>query len=404
MTTLADGLILRTARPSDLDQIGALLTARGDAADAEDHALVMADPDGGWDSCAVVADGSQVVSTLTLLDEEVRVAVPGSDDVLALPAGQVELVATDAGYEGRGLVRALMAWAHERSAHRGHVVQVMVGIPYFYRLFGYSYAIDVQPDRMITAPPSVADGLTVRAAGGADLPALAALQDAAQAVADVRMPHSTACWRWLQARSASELWAVERDGQVVATGRTYPPDDGGELSEAAAVDVDAAAARVAHCVGRLDGKPLGVADRPGTPVAELLDKIAEPPPPREIQRYYVRIPDAAQLFDVLRPVLDARLAAFDGEIPDEIVLSLFGSHLRLPVNGRRIGRPVPGGTMQAPYSAGGAGIAPDALPEVLFGPDGLMGVRRADVYPGPHRELMTALFPPQTADVLTFYR
>jgi len=47
MTALAEGLALRSARPSDLDQIGALLTARGEGADAEDHALVMADSDGG---------------------------------------------------------------------------------------------------------------------------------------------------------------------------------------------------------------------------------------------------------------------------------------------------------------------------------------------------------------------
>ena len=404
MTALADGLMLRPAQPDDLDQIGALLTARGDAADAEDHALVMADPNGGWESCAVVTEGARVVSTLTLLDEELRVAVPGTDTVLALPAGQVELVATDPQYEGRGLVRALMAWGHERSARRGHVVQLMVGIPYFYRLFGYSYAIDVQPDRPVLVPPAVADGLTVRAAGADDLPALAALQDTAQAMADVRMPHSAACWRWLLARSASELWAVERDGRIVATGRTYPSGDGGELSEVAAVDVTAAAALVAHCVSRLGGEPLAVADRPGTPVAALLDEIAQPPPARGIQRYYVRIPDVIQLFDTLRPVLDGRLAAFDGDVPDQIVLSFFGSHLRLPVNRRQIGRPVPGGTMQAPYSAGGAGIAPDALPEVMFGPEGITGLRRPDVYPGPHRELMAALFPPQTADVLTFYR
>jgi hypothetical protein len=296
-----------------------------------------------------------------------------------------------------------MGWAHELSAQRGHVVQVMVGIPYFYRLFGYSYAIDVQPDRPVPAPPPVAAGLTVRVADAEDLPALAALQDAAQASADVRMPHSAACWRWLHRRSASDLWAVERGDRVVATGRTYSSDDGGELAEVAADDVAAAAALVAHCAGRLDGKPLAVADRPGTAVAALLDEIAEPPP-REIQRYYVRIPDAAQLFDVLRPVLDARLAAFDGDVPDEIVLSFFGSHLRLPVSERQLDRPVPGGTMQAPYSVGGAGIAPDALPEVLLGPHGISGLRRPDVYPGPHRELMAALFPPQTADVLTFYR
>jgi hypothetical protein len=183
-----------------------------------------------------VADGDRIVSTLTLLDEQLRVAIPGTDRVVALPADQVDLVATDRNYEGRGLVRALMAWAHKRSAGRGHVVQLMVGIPYFYRLFGYSYAIDVQPDRTVPNPPTLAAGSTVRAAGAADLPTLAALQDGAQAASDVRMPHSAACWRWLQARSASEMWAVERVGRVVGTGRTYTADERGELSEVAAVD------------------------------------------------------------------------------------------------------------------------------------------------------------------------
>ena len=49
----------------------------------------------------------------------------------------------------RGLVRELMDWAHRLSAARGHVVQVMIGIPYFYRLFGYEYAIDIPPARVL---------------------------------------------------------------------------------------------------------------------------------------------------------------------------------------------------------------------------------------------------------------
>ncbi|MFB7170996.1 GNAT family N-acetyltransferase [Streptomyces sp. NPDC056254] len=133
----AGGLVLRPARPTDLDQIGALLTARGEPDDAVDHRLVVTDPDAGLSACTVVVDGDRVVSTATLLDEELCIGG------IRLPAGQVELVATDAEYEGRGLVRALMDWAHARSAARGHLVQAMIGIPYFYRLFGYEYAIDI---------------------------------------------------------------------------------------------------------------------------------------------------------------------------------------------------------------------------------------------------------------------
>ena len=74
--------------------------------------------------------GDRVVSTATLLDETLWVRHPAG--LVELPAGQVELVATDRAYEGRGLVRALMGWAHERSRARGHLVQVMIGIPYFF--------------------------------------------------------------------------------------------------------------------------------------------------------------------------------------------------------------------------------------------------------------------------------
>jgi hypothetical protein len=69
---LPGGLTLREARPTDLDQISDLLTERGDEVDALDHRLVVSDPDAGWTACAVVVDGDRVVSTVTLLDEELR--------------------------------------------------------------------------------------------------------------------------------------------------------------------------------------------------------------------------------------------------------------------------------------------------------------------------------------------
>src|SRR5215475_3149251 len=169
---LPGGLLLRTARWADLEQIAALLTDRGEPADAVDHRLIVEDPDGGWDSCAVVVDSDQVVSTLTLLDETLVLGgVP-------IPAGQVELVATDRRYEGRGLVRALMNWAHERSAARGHLVQVMVGIPYFYRQVGYEYAIGLPQSRIVVSTAPMADGYVARPAGLDDVPAMARLQGA----------------------------------------------------------------------------------------------------------------------------------------------------------------------------------------------------------------------------------
>jgi hypothetical protein len=398
--SLPGGLLLRTARSRDLDQVGALLADRGEPADAVDHRLIVGDAEAGWDSCAVVVDGDRVVSTATLLDETLVLGdVP-------IPAGQVELVATDREYEGRGLVRALMGWAHARSASRGHLVQVMIGIPYFYRQFGYQYAIAIPATRAVRALPSPDGGHLVRAAGAGDIPVMAELQYAAQRGYDLRMPHSAACWRWLVAREGTTQLLAVRAGVPVATGRmTHPGDGEVVLGEIAAADQAAASALLAYAGSRAGDDGLKVTERDGSPgAAALEDWLA--PPPREAACYYTRVPDVTALLEHLRPVLSARLAA-SGFAQDsgEIIVSFFRHHLRMAYANGKVGPVRPGGPMQAPAAAGGAGVAPDLAGSLLFGPYGLAGLaeRHPDVYPGPREELMRILFPPVRADLLTFY-
>lgn len=389
---LPGGLLLREARPADLAQIGELLTDRGDAADAEDHRLVVHDPDGGFDACAVAVDGDRVVSTAALLDETVVLGgVP-------IPAGQVELVATDRAYEGRGLVRALMGWAHERSARRGQLMQVMIGIPYFYRQFGYQYAIPIPPSRRVSKVPEPPAGYSVRRAGPADIPAMAALQNTAQRQFELSMPHSDLCWRALVARSGSFQVVVEHAGEVVGTGRLTPPEEDVVLGEVAtATDrPEAVAALLAFAADLAGGEEVEAKDRAGV-LAGYLE-----PGPAQAEDYYVRVPDVVALLGHLRPVLSARLSAAS---TDDVVVSFFRHHVRLRRSGGEVTEVIAGGPMQAPGVHGGAGVAPDLIAPLLFGPHGIAGLARAhaDVYPGPNADLMTALFPPVEADLLTFY-
>ena len=409
---LPGGLTLRTARPADLDQIGALLVARGEAPDALDHRLVVEDPDLGWDACAVVVDGDRVVSTATLLDETLRLG-----DVW-LPAGQVELVATEVAYEGRGLVRALMGWAHDRSAERGHLLQVMIGIPYFYRLFGYEYAIDIPPARALadrprpaaaptsptTSPAPAGPGVVLRTAEPRDIPALAALQDQAQSGVDVAMPHPAARWRALLAQDASTTWVVERDGVVVASARTGPPDDDVLVAETTATDPETAHALLGLLVDRF-GPALRIVDRTAATTGPAWAERLEAPDPRA-EQYYVRLPAPDVVLDALRPVLHGRLtAAGVDRTGRDVVLSTFGRQYRMAVTGDGLGPVEVGGPLQGPGSVGGGGVAPDHLGALLFGPRGIDGLSRLrpDVYPGPDEELFTTLFPPVTADLLTYY-
>jgi predicted N-acetyltransferase YhbS len=400
-SSLPNGLVLRTARPSDRDQIAGLLTARGDAADAVDHGLVVDDPDGGWQCCAVVVDHEAVVATATLLDETLVL------DGVPVPAGQVELVATAEAYEGRGLARALMDWAHEHSFRRGHLVQVMLGIPYFYRRFGYQYAVALPQARPLRTVPPAPDGYVVRRATAADIPAMAELQDTAQRAYDLRMPHSPACWRWLVARDGSHQLVVERAGEVVGTGRVTPPEEGAPvLGEVAAADPAAVRALLAHTAAGAEGGAVRVFERGGSPAGgELEPFLADRR--RQAEAYYLRVPDPVSLLDYLRPVLSARLATAKDVDRDtgEAVVSFFREHVRLVYTDRTVVDVRPGGRMQAPGSVGGAGVAPDLVASLLFGPHGIIGLaeRHPDVYPGPDEALMSALFPPVRADLLTFY-
>ncbi|MFJ9766388.1 GNAT family N-acetyltransferase [Streptomyces erythrochromogenes] len=396
---LTGGLTLREAVPADLDQIGALLSERGEPDDAIDHRLVVTDPDAGLSACAVVVDGDRVVSTATLLDEEVRIGG------VRLPAGQVELVATDSAYEGRGLVRALMHWAHERSAARGHVVQAMIGIPYFYRLFGYEYAIDIPQALNVNSLPPGDAAATLRAARPSDIPAMAALQASAQGAFDVTMPHSAACWRWLLEHESSNLLVLEDDDTVIATARTTPPGEEVLLAEAAARDEAAARALLSGVAALAPGADMQAVHRAGTVTGHAWQEFLDHEPRRGAEQYYLRIPDPAALLDRLRPLFWQRLTA--GGIDRtgrDIVISTFGAHHRIPVLADGLGEVVTGGAIQSPGSVGGAGVAPDHLAALLFGPHGIEGLTRIrpDVY-AADEELFQTLFPALTADVLSYY-
>ena len=93
--------------------------------------------------------------------------------------GRVELVGTDPSYRRRGLVRAQFEIVHRWSQERGELAQMITGIPYYYRQFGYEMALDLGGGRVGYAPqiPELAAGGTepyrVRPAVEADLPFIA---------------------------------------------------------------------------------------------------------------------------------------------------------------------------------------------------------------------------------------
>ena len=385
---------LRVAGPHDLSAIKVLLADRGEDADAIDFELVVGDPDAGWPSAAVVVCDGMVVATATLLNESVRI---GATEIAV---GQVEMVACAADYEHRGYVRALMQWCHERSIALGHVAQVMIGIPYFYRRFGYVYAIPMHPYATLQPIANIDTAVVVREAVDGDVADLVALHGDVQSQFDIAMPHSSSCWQWLLDREGTKTYVAERDGQIVATARWTPPEDESVLvSEVASLD-PAATASLLNAVCNDPTVDVSVQLRPTIPgLAELLGE------PARADWFYVRIEDVAALLSALKPELEARLGRSDFANADQLVeLSFWESQLAFPIVNGRIGQVTAGGPRQVIVSQGGSGLPPDAVAHLVFG-CGAPGIeaRFPDAYLGDQRELMHVLFPAQRADLLTFY-
>ena len=82
-------------------------------------------------------------------------------DGIRFDVGRPEQVATHPDYRRRGLVRALFEAFHQRSS-RWRAIQAITGIEYFYRQFGYEYALDLGGNRSVLFVdiPNLKDGET----------------------------------------------------------------------------------------------------------------------------------------------------------------------------------------------------------------------------------------------------
>ena len=180
---LGDGLILRHASKEDAD---ALSQFNGEihAENEQDKLHLMAwtrdlltrpHPTLKPEDFTIIeeADSRKIISSLNLIPQT------WSYEGIQFGVGRPELVGTLPDYRGRGLVRIQFDEVHHWSAERGHLVQVITGIPYFYRQFGYEMAINHDGRRYgyESQVPKLKEGeedaYHIRLAREADLPFIA---------------------------------------------------------------------------------------------------------------------------------------------------------------------------------------------------------------------------------------
>ena len=94
------------------------------------------------------------------------------------------MVGTDPTYRNRGLVRYQFDVIHEWSRQRGHLMQAITGIPYYYRQFGYAMALNLgggkqgYPNNLPKLAEGASEPFLIRPATEEDLPFMAAIYEA----------------------------------------------------------------------------------------------------------------------------------------------------------------------------------------------------------------------------------
>jgi len=357
---LENGLIMRRSSHEDADALSEFNgTIHGEnEADTKRVAawtrdlLTRPHPTFNVDDFLIVEESStgRIVSSLNLSPQT------WSYEGIEFGVGRPELVGTLPEYRGKGLVRAQFDEIHKWCIERDMPAQIITGIPYFYRKFGYEMALDLAGRRFGYEPqvPKLKDDekekYLVRRAVKTDLPFLSSVYNHAI------QRHMVSC-----ARSLAIL-EHELDGHELEAINRFEThmieDDAGEpvgylqhsgflgLTGLTAIwyelkpgiswlDVTPSVVRYlwnkGQEIAKRDGKEcttFGFMCGAEHPVYQALGRNL--PTVREPYAYYVRVPDLVGFLNRIKPVLEKRLEnSIASGHSREIKISFYSDGLRL---------------------------------------------------------------------------
>jgi len=435
---LGDGLVVRWSRPDDtarLAELNANVFRRSAATPPNAYMTAWTrDLMGGRHPLidptlfALVEDtGSGAVVAATCL-----LAQTWEYDGIACPLGRPEIVGTALDYRNRGLIRAVFELIHARSAARGDLAQGITGIPYYYRQFGYEYAIDLGGARTLhfAAIPRLKEGesepFRLREATPDDIPFVRGLYDRARASTLVSTRIEEPYWRWLlegQSAATAENFhialIVDADGRdigYVLTGRWRYDNwiNLWDLGVAAGVPLVAVIPSMLRAIeARAD--TVMVDPQTDTPAANgisfglgrahpVYDALGDllPPPATPPYAWYVRVPDLPRFMLRVAPALERRLAASAlAGYSGALTLDFYRGGLRLVFEGGRL--TAAEDWARGPWDEPNAGFPPLVFLQLVFGHRDLDELRYAfpDVLARDEAvPLLRALFPRRPSLVL----
>ena len=217
---LGNDLVLRTAVPADRESLIAFNSKiHAEISEQENSETIGAwthDLLNGKHPTVSVKDftvvehkpGHKIVSSVCLISQ--TWAYGG----IPFAVGRPELVGTDPAFRKRGLVRTQFDVIHKWSRERGQSMQVITGIPYYYRQFGYEMCLSMHEGRggyLSDIPPVKGEETCrIRPAANADIPFIRSLYRQSEERSLVSCTRNDAQWRYeLAGKSRQNITRME---------------------------------------------------------------------------------------------------------------------------------------------------------------------------------------------------
>lgn len=323
------GLVFRTVRDErDVERFEAFHSAIVSEAEGNTCAsLLRHHPEMTFDDFNMVEDAQtgELLSTTGLIPWLCRY------EEIPLRAAMLEMVVTHPQHRHRGLIRLQMKPFHQRVSEQGYDISIIEGIPYYYRQYGYTYAIDHRsydslPSYFIpdSPDPGKPSPWALQPATPADAPRLVELYRRTMESVAFHMERDAAFWRYLldQAHLPVRLVVSQGDGSLAGYVASFRMGDRGTfVYESGIRDHEAAMFALRQLKAEAGGEI-----RIGWPQTGTLVQIARSLGSRPFPTYQwlVRITDIAAFLTKIAPVLERRLAnAGCGGLTVDLIVNLF---------------------------------------------------------------------------------
>lgn len=280
---------------------------------------------------------SRIVAALCLIPSEWSIGG------IHLRVAELGCVATLSEFRHQGLQRRLMAEYHKRVLEQGYDLSAIEGIPYFYRQFGYEYAIplDEQTRIRLAEIPDYEPVCTIRPFTDQDVSKAMELLARSQRKFYVHSVRDKGIWKMQQetrmvAEYGFEGYCVEQEGQMTAYFRTSQNPESKELFLRETTDVNESAAQSVLGFLKERGLHSGFENLVCTishhePFAEYLAArgLAGQPQPYAWQ---IRVSDYLSMFRRMKTLLEKRLKACEySRLTGKINLNFFRYTVQLTV-------------------------------------------------------------------------